>query len=57
MTPEGDRARKKDVEEGLDALEAAVQAGYTDLNGITRDPDLLLLRGHPRYNALRAKVK
>ncbi len=41
-----------DVERGMEYLEDAVRAGYGQREPIENDPDLTVLRSHPRYQAL-----
>lgn len=42
------------VEDGLDALEAAIRAGFDDFEHMTRDPDLRPLRTRPEFQSMRA---
>jgi TolB-like protein/DNA-binding winged helix-turn-helix (wHTH) protein len=44
------------VDEGMTALEAAVQGGHNDRHWLETDPVLAPLRKHPRYRAVLAKL-
>jgi tetratricopeptide (TPR) repeat protein len=48
-TEAGDRARRQDVEQALDALEQAVAAGWSYWERINTESDLQALRGEARY--------
>jgi len=40
-----------------DAIERALSLGYRDFNWLVKDPELKKLRAHPRYKAIREKVR
>ncbi len=44
-------------EEALDALEEAIDAGFRDLTTFRADPDLALLRDHPRFEILAERLE
>lgn len=45
------------VEQALEALEASVDAGFTDYDHIEKDSDLNAIRAHRRYRRLLEKLK
>ena len=45
-------ARQAKVEQALDALDKAIQLGYTDADHVMRDTDLVSIRGASRFNDL-----
>ncbi|MFN0051490.1 MAG: TPR end-of-group domain-containing protein [Planctomycetales bacterium] len=45
------------VREALDALDAAVDRGYDDLEYLLHDPDLAFVRGHLRFRSILAKLE
>ncbi len=47
----------KRVEESLEALQRAVQLGYTDLAHLQKDPDLLNLRLSAKYRRFLASLR
>jgi Zn-dependent protease len=47
-------ARLGRVEEGLDWLRRALEAGFDDQEALDQDPDLAALRGTPRFDEIRA---
>jgi tetratricopeptide (TPR) repeat protein len=40
-----------------DAIERALDLGYTDFKWLAKDPDLRKLRAHPRYKRIRETIK
>ena len=46
-----------EIEEAIDCLEKALKAGFAHKEWIEHDSDLDPLRGHPRFQALLAKMK
>jgi len=44
-------------ERAADAIEKALELGYTDFKWLAKDPDLKKLRGHPRYKQIREAIK
>ncbi len=44
-------------DDAADALEKALRLGYRDFKWMAKDSDLKKLRAHPRYKAIRAKIK
>lgn len=50
-------ARLGRIEEGIDHLDTAIRAGFTDALKIADDPDLAPLRVHPRFPALEARAQ
>jgi serine/threonine protein kinase/Tfp pilus assembly protein PilF len=50
-------ATSGEAEEAITLLERAVAAGFGHWNWIENDSDLESLRGHPRFQALREKLK
>ena len=49
------QALNGDIDEALDALEAAFQRGFHDYRWTRRDPDLALLSGNPRLERIFAQ--
>ncbi|MEW6158300.1 MAG: hypothetical protein AB1813_12760 [Verrucomicrobiota bacterium] len=45
------------IEQAADALERALNLGYSDFKWLAQDPDLENLRQHPIYRKIRAKVR
>lgn len=45
------------TEDAFAVLERALTAGYNDFKWMSQDPDLELLRKHPHYERVRAKIK
>lgn len=46
-----------DLDHAAEALEKAIALGYRDFKWLARDPDLRLLRKHPLYRAIAAKIR
>jgi Zn-dependent protease len=44
------------VDDGLDWLARALEAGFTDTESLDQDPDMAALRADPRFAEIRAKV-
>jgi len=44
-------------ERAADAIEKALQLGYSDFKWLAKDPDLKKLRTHPRYKQIREIIK
>lgn len=44
-------------ERAADAIEKALELGYTDFKWLAKDPDLKKLRVHPRYKQIRETIK
>jgi tetratricopeptide (TPR) repeat protein len=45
------------VDEAFVALHRSLSSGYNDFKWMSQDPDLELLRKHPLYDEVRAKIK
>jgi tetratricopeptide (TPR) repeat protein len=46
-----------DIDEAATALEQALRLGYRDFKWLSRDPDLVQLRRHPRYRRIRSTIR
>jgi len=47
----------EEPEAALSALEQALSLGYQDFKWLSKDPDLRLLRKHPRFRSIQAKIR
>ena len=45
------------IDLAIQALEKAINLGYSDFKWLSRDPDLRNLRKHPLFGQIRARVK
>ncbi len=45
------------LEAAAEAIEQAIDLGYSDFKWISRDPDLATLRKHPLYRKIREKIR
>jgi tetratricopeptide (TPR) repeat protein len=46
-----------ELDQAMAALEKALTLGYRDFNWLARDPDLLALRQHPLYRAIKSRIR
>jgi tetratricopeptide (TPR) repeat protein len=46
-----------EFDQAASALERALALGYRDFKWLARDPDLRLLRQHPLYRSIEAKIR
>ncbi len=47
----------RDYDRAAESLEKALVLGYRDFEWLARDPDLRLLRKHPRYRSIADKIR
>lgn len=53
----GAYARAGRLDDGIDYLQKAYAAGYTDRNAVNTDPDLAPLKNHPRLQAVLTSIR
>jgi tetratricopeptide (TPR) repeat protein len=47
----------REFAQAASALEKALELGYRDFKWLAKDPDLKLLRGHPAFAEIKAKIR
>ena len=53
----GALARSGEVGLALDKLEAVIDGGWSDPNGLSHDPDIAILKREPRFNRITAHMR